>query len=227
MDILTSLDFLQAGQEFPPPSQLPRLARYRKNKQLFDKRRVIDREAYNHVAQVMGNSWRVVPYSLLINFYRKISYKTADMLFIEPPVFAAGEDEAKTDVINDILLNSTLMDIGRQNAIDASRYGDGVLVITKREIDGQMKGVLTITQPRYWYPVADPEDLRDIKYHVLAWEVSRGDENTSTWSFHVHEKGSVTKYEARLKGNLIQSVEEIVFEYNLLVSCGNLPNQSS
>jgi hypothetical protein len=209
MDILTSLDFLQVGQEFPPPSQLDRLARYRKNKQLFDKRRVIDRNAYNHVMQVMGNNWRVVPYSLLINFYRKISYKTADMLFIEPPVFGAGDDDTKTEVVNQIVLNSTLLDIGRQNAIDTSRFGDGVLVVTEREIDGKMRGVITITQPRYWYPVADPEDLRSIKYHVLAWKVSEKENRISEWVFHVHEKGSVTKYKATLKENVIESIEEV------------------
>jgi len=208
MDILTSLDFLQVGQEFPPPSQLKRLNKYRHNKQLYNKTRVIDRKSYNHIVQVMQDSWRVVPYSLMINFYRKISYKTADMLFIEPPVFGAGEDDAKKETVNQVVLNSTLLDIGRQSAIDTSRYGEGVLVITER--DGQ--GVITITQPRYWFPVADPEDLRSIKYHVLAWigdERNTKDGREFTLTVHIHEKGSVTKYEAKLKGNLIESVKEI------------------
>lgn len=207
MDILTSLDFLQAGQEFPPPSQLKRLGKYRHNKQLYNKMRVIDRKSYNHIVQVMQDNWRVVPYSLMVNFYRKISYKTADMLFIEPPVFGAGDDEAKNEIVNQVVLNSTLMDIGRQIAIDTSRYGEGVLVVTER--DGQ--GVLTITQPRYWFPVADPEDLRSIKYHVLAWigdERNTQDGREFTLTVHIHDKGLVTKHVAVLKGGRIDAIDE-------------------
>lgn len=207
MDILTSLDFLQVGQEFPPQSQLKRLNKYRHNRQLYNKTRVIDRKSYDHVAHVMGNSWRVVPYSLMINFYRKISYKIADMLFIEPPVFSSGNENAKKEIVNQVVLNSTLMDIGRQSAIDTSRYGEGVLVVTER--DGQ--GVITITQPRYWYPVADPEDLRSIKYHVLAWigdERNTKDGREFTLTVHIHDKGSVTKHIAVLKGGRIESIDE-------------------
>lgn len=216
MDILTSLDFLRADSEFPPPSQLARLAKYRHNKALFDKKGgAIDRKSYNHVVQVMDNHWRVVPYRLLLNLYRKISYKTADMLFVEAPVFGSVESNEASDInsqiVSEVVSNSNLVMLGWQAGIDTSRYGDGVLVVTERETEDGMRGVLTITQPMYWYPVADPEDLRNIKYQVLAWykEIeSKSKQREFMLTVHIHERGFVTKHEAIMRGGKIVSIDE-------------------
>ena len=211
--LLTSLDFLTVGQTFPPKSQQDRLNKYRENKALYKKTRIVDESTYNHMIQVIGKRFRVVPYSLMLNFYRKVSYKTADLLFTERPTYSGGGDAQKTDTIGEIVENSNLGDIGVQNAIDVSRYGDSILLLKQKEVDGKAKGVATISQPAFWYPVVSPKDLKEITHHVLAWKLDNGkkdkDKKTTIYDLYiqVHEKGKKTVYTATVKQGKIASVQ--------------------
>jgi len=164
--MLTSLNFLDKGRQFPPPSEEKRLARYTHNKRIFDNEhgRVYDQQL-RRIERVIGNLAEIISYPIVLNYQKKMSLKTADFLFMEPPTF---ESEKQQETVDDIVNESGLLQLGYQGAIDASRYGDAVLKIDKND-SGQ--GVIGISSPRYLFIVVDPEDMKRVTHYVLAWEV--------------------------------------------------------
>ena len=192
--MLTSLAFLDKGSEWPPPSEKLRMEMYNNNRKLFENEHAeVYREDLKRIERVIGNFAEVVSYPVIINFQKLLSLKTADLLIGDPPQITAGEPDTpeQTSIFN-IKLNSDLDNTAYEAAIDISRYGDGLLYI--REKDG--KGIIDITQPPYWYPVVDPENVKEVQYHVIAWDYEveeRGEKHKYVKAF-IHEKG---RYEIR------------------------------
>lgn len=218
-EVLTNLDFLNEGQPWPPSSQMPRLNRYRLNKSKFDNKLNINQKAYKYILNVINDRFRVVSYRMLINIYRKVSYKTADLLFVERPNFVTTEDSQKT--LTEIVDLSKLAAIGYEGALDTSYYGDVVFTIkipSLASVDGEESGEAEqgkartgITNPAYWFPVVSERDLKEIKHHVLAHVVTRlvedkdgKDIETNFLIYQIHEKGKYTVGERAItdEGNL-------------------------
>jgi len=192
--MLTSLRFLEPGVEWPPPSEKLRMEMYHNNRQLFEGDHAeVYREDFKRIERVIGNFNDVVSYPVIINFQKLMSLKIADLLLGDPPQITAGEpDSPEQETVLKIKENSDLNNTAYETAIDVSRYGDGLLYV--REKDG--KGIIDVTQPPYWYPVVNPENVKEIMYHVIAWEHEtevNGKKNKFIKAF-IHEKG---KYEAR------------------------------
>ena len=210
-EMLTSLDFLEKGMPWPPASQEPRLARYRLNKSKFDNKMFINEKAYKHIISLVGDNFRVISYRMLVNLYRKVTYKTADLLFVERPKYV-NKEESKQGVINEIVGLSKLGRIGYEGAEDVSIYGDTVytIEIPKLEpVDGeeaeQGKARMGITNPRYWFPVVHESNLKSIKYHVLAWVISRIELDANNQpverqflKYQIHDKGNYTNGEREI-----------------------------
>jgi len=211
--VLTNLDFLKEGQPWPPHSQKARLARYHLNEQKFDNEAAVNKSRYQRIINLIGNDFRVVKYKMLINFYRKVSYKTADLLFVERPQLVAKTEanQAAADEINEL---SDIGSLGYQAAIDASRFGDCVFFVESSAetqdgevIEATTPGHVTIISPNKWFPVSFESNVKKIQYHVLAWVVSRiitknGKEKEQKFlQYQVHEKGKYATGERRIEEN--------------------------
>lgn len=199
--MLTNLNFLKAGEIFPPASESARLKMYADNKALFETEHAsVYADTLKRIERVIGNFQDVISYPVIVNFQKKISLKTADLLLGEPPIITGDEDtgDTKQNAIDAIVKNSGLFDIMYQAAIDASRYGDGLLLIRK---DGD-HGIIDLTQPPLWFPIVSEDNIRSVQYHVLAWRV--GEERLKV---QIHSKGSYEVREYQLeRGTIVKQI---------------------
>jgi len=212
--MLVSLDFLKDGEPWPPPSEQERLARYAENKRKWEGEEIISARTMKIVAEFIETSktwlFRTQNYRILLNFYRKISLKVGDFLFQEDPGYSAStsrdieKTRKETEAVNDVVRESDLNSLGFELAIDASRYGDALLLIRKKD----SKQVATITQPKIWYPVVSPDNLKEIVFHVLAWTKSEGKKEDKILTYQIHEKGQFTQGSKTIKGGKIKKQKD-------------------
>ena len=216
--MLTSLDFLKVGKQWPPPGEEERLSKYEKNRLIFEgKHEQVYKESFKRISRVIGNFEEVVSYQVLINFQKLISLKIADFLLGEPPKITCGDDNSKHQIaLDNIAENSDLNNTCYSSAIDISRYGDGVFNIYK---DEEGKGIIDITQPSFYFKVVDPKNIKKVLYHVLAhtYEITDynkglfGNKETTTKYLYVqiHSKGLYEEFTYKLNAqNIISEVVE-------------------
>jgi hypothetical protein len=190
--MLTNLDFLNTGAKWPPESEVNRLLRYEENRKLFENEHAdVYASAFKRIERVIGNFNQVVSYATVVNFQKKISVKTADFLWIEPPKIKAGEDESPEQMaLQEIIERSDLFNTGYMNTLDLSRYGDGLLLIYK---EGNL-GRIDVTQPNIWFKVVDPLNIQRTLNHVLATASGKKGEKR-TLHVQIHYRGH---YEERV-----------------------------
>lgn len=195
--MLTSLDFLNIGQQFPPLSELERLDMYRKNKALFENEQaIVYSEAFERISRVISNFDEVVSYPVIVNYQKLISLKVADLLFGEPPKIVAGEDDSKEQLtVDTIIKNTNLFNTGYEVSIDLSRYGDGLKYIYKNGDKGQ----IDVAQPCMWFLVVDPMNIKRIVNHVQAFE--RMDGEAKYLTVRIHYVGYYIEREYLLEGS--------------------------
>lgn len=189
--MLTNLDFLNVGAKWPPESEIQRLLRYEENRKLFENEHAdVYAAAFKRIERVIGNFEQVVSYATVVNFQKKISVKTADFLWIEPPKIKAGDDDSPEQLaLQEIIDRSDLYNTGYMNTLDVSRYGDGLLLVYKEGTSGR----IDVTQPNIWFKVVNPLNIQRAIYHVLATAIGKKGEKR-TLSVQIHSRGS---YEER------------------------------
>lgn len=214
--MLTSLDFLKINQQFPPASEVHRLEKYHKNKLIFENQheRVYE-ESFKRISRVIGNFQDIVSYVVVANFQKLMSVKIADFMFGEEPIISCGDDDSKEQIAVDAIKeNSELMNTCYSLAIDLSRYGDAVFNIYK---DDEGKGIIDITQPSFYFKVVDPQNIKKVKYHILAHKYKVEKEYNSFTRkqnyeeflyVEIHTKGYIDKYTYKLKGDSIYKVKD-------------------
>lgn len=184
--MLTDLSFLNIGQQFPPLSEYDRLEMYQHNKKLFESEHAeVYAESFKRIERVISNFQEVVSYPVVVNYQKLITLKLADLLLGEPPKIVAGETNSKEQqTVDKIIENTDLFNTSYENAIDVSRYGDGLFYVYQ---DGD-NGMIDVTQPAYWYPIVDPKNIKRILYHVIAWTYMIGE--AKYLYVQIHSKGS-------------------------------------
>lgn len=234
-EVLTNLGFLEEGQPWPPTSQKPRLNRYKLNKSKFDNELNINREAYDYILNVINDRFRVVSYRMLINLYRKVTYKTADLLFVERPTYITKDENQEE--LNEIVELSNLGLIGYEGAEDVSIYGDAIYTIKIPSLkpEGadppaepeQAKARMGITNPAYWFPVVEETDLKEIKHHILAHVVTRLEENKEKKEvevnyliYQIHDKGSYQIGERKIKDDWTLGEKTVVKKGSDIIETG-------
>ena len=159
--MLTDLNWIAPGKAFPPIEEEERLKAYKRYSAMFDKKygEVFGAEFAN-----MGMELRMknVDVKTFVNYPQLLSKKTADFVCGEPPAIEVGEN---TDRLQDELDAMSFDNILYEAVLDVSRYGNAV---TKTLNDR-----VSITPPKYWFPVVDEYDQKKIKYQVIAFVVDR------------------------------------------------------
>lgn len=203
--MLTDLSFLEPGKPWPPPSEVERLERYAYNRKLFandcDEKY---REQAKRIERVIGNYQDCVSYHLALNYPKRVSLKTADMLLGEPPKWDAGE---KTKELDAIASRSTIISTLRELVLDISMCGEGLLY-DRRTDKG---GIIDIAAPETWFPVVSPNNIKEVTHHVLAWmySVGEGDQKKEYLKQVIHERGKYTERLNLLDGGRIgRAVEQ-------------------
>jgi hypothetical protein len=200
--VLYDLTFLNIGEHWPPASEYDRIEKYKNNKSLFDNEHArVYNEAFKRIERVINNFQEVVSYPVIVNYQKLISLKEADLLLGEEPKITAGEpDSAEQKSIDAIKKNTDLINKAFEATIDVSRYGDGLLYICG-DADPSKGGMIHVSQPPIWFPIVDPENIKVIKAHVLAWIIGESTD-TPVLSVQIHEKGRYEKRQYRLEKSI-------------------------
>ncbi len=188
--MLTSLDFLKSGEAWPPLQERDRLKSYKYNRLLFEgEHSAVYEEQFKRIQRIIGNFGDVVSYPIIVNFQRLLSLKVADLLLGEPPKIICNKNQEK---VNKLILESNLMNIAYEIALDVSRYGTGIFYIHNDETG---KGTISITQPSCWFPVVSGENIKNVLYHVLAWTYTSKENGREKnyITMEIHERGCITK----------------------------------
>ncbi len=175
--MLTDLSWLDIGKPFPPECTRNRLRRYRENRALFeDKHYDVYKEQFRRIERVIGNFGEVVSYATIVNYQKLISLKTADLAFGEKPSITVADDTKQT-VIDDIVIYTELIDKLYTSALDISRYGDSIIMLTS-------DGNVDVVSPALWFPIVDEINIRRFKYHVFGF-IYIIDSKTETYGLKV------------------------------------------
>jgi len=207
--MITSLDSIRQGQSFPPFSEMPRLDRYRVNKQLFDnKPQAVWVDLVRRLEGDQGASLL-----LALNYPQRISKLWADMLFGETPRITVYPEtpENNTDIAQ-MLLASDFWNVSYQVALDVSRYGTGIY---KLWVDGTPK--FQAIPPHMWFPVVNPNDINSVYAHIIAW-ISKGGElygygSDEVLLMEIHTAGKIEYRAHKMQGGFIgEDITELVFD---------------
>ena len=199
---MKNLDFLKAGQMFPPLEEAKRVGACIDYDLMYDGNTYAVEEKHfrqtlnnlNKLACLLGwtNSYVAVEY----NYFQLCSIKTADFVCGEiPDIVSNARDEKekkRQQEIIDTIRKETKFDIKHYDAwVDVSRYGESYLRIYAKN----GKNIFTLQSPAMLFRITDEEDDYEIKHYVVAWLTQGG----SVLSVQIHSKGSYIKQEYRIR----------------------------
>lgn len=208
--MLTSLNFLKVGKQFPPASEEERLSKYYKNKLIFEgKHEEVYADTFNRIKRIVNNFEDVISYSMTINFQKLISFKFADFTCGEFPKITCGDDNSiQQKAIDKIIENSKLKSRLYSSAVDLSRFGDTILNVFRND---EGNGEIGITQPNFYYKVVDPKNIDKVVNHILAntYEIETESKNIFSTSYYtkkylyvqIHYKGYYEEFTCELNEN--------------------------
>lgn len=194
--MLTNLDFLNTGEKFPPVCEQRRMEMYQKNRELFESEHSeVYREELKRIERVIGNFENIISYPVVVNFQKEISLTLADLLLGEPPLITADNQKMVDLIVANGDSDEDLICTANNATIDYSRYGDGLFHVYK---DGEQPVIETL-QPRTWFPVVSEDNIKKMRYHVLAW--CYGD--NERLKVQIHSKGSYEEREYSINKGII------------------------
>lgn len=172
-------------EDWPPQSERARLKRYSDFRALFD-----------------GDHDKVLDERHLARDYKL--YIACNIPGLEPKIFAdlmLGEpvtlefpedtpDEAQA-VVNRIWEENDLQTLAYENVLETSPLGDGVFVISR---DDDEQATVRTFQPEQWFPLLNPDNVRDVLAHSLCWVKSARIDGKDRDYLRVigHHKGMIT-----------------------------------
>jgi len=204
--LLTSLDFLQPGKPWPPPSEAERLERYAQNKLLFEGKH---EQVFKDWIRLLREDQQAT-LEIVLNWHKRLSTLFADLLLGEPPkITASDQGSPEQKAVERVIEDNGLINVAYEVALDVSRYGTGLF---KVRYDG--RAIIEGQQPAIWFPVVAPDNVKDIQAHVLAWTYEedtqeRGKTVTKKYlKTEIHERGKITTVLYELKDGMIGALLE-------------------
>ncbi|MBA1336720.1 MAG: hypothetical protein HPY66_3155 [Firmicutes bacterium] len=203
--MLTSLDFLQPGKPWPPPTEAERLERYAQNKLLFEGKH---EQVFQDWIRLLREDQQAT-LEIVLNWHKRLALLFADLLLGEPPMITVGDkDSPEQQTVERIIEDNGLMNVAYEVALDVSRYGTGLF---KVRYDG--RAIIEGQQPAIWFPVAKPDNIKDIVAHVLAYTYETeektliGTRKLNHLKAEIHERGKLTTITYLLKDGVISAEE--------------------
>ncbi len=209
--MLTNLNFLNVGAPWPPPSELERLTGYKENRRLFEGEH--DKVFKDWVRLLRADQQATL--EIILNWPKRLSTLFADLLLGEPPQVEAGEEGSKEqEAVTRLIEVNNLFNTAYEVALDVSRFGVGLFKIRHDE-----RAIVEAQTPLVWYPVVQPDNVKDVTAHVLGWDYEQ--EEQSIWGakmqrylkLEIHEKGCITTRLHKLAaGNIAGLIEESIVQ---------------
>lgn len=214
--MLTSLDFIQPGQRWPPLSEKERLQKYEDNKNLFEGKPDLVFKDWNRILREDGQA----TIEMVLNWHKRLSTLWADLLIGEPPKITCGEFEgAEQAQLNRIMSDNDILNLCYEVILDHSRFGTGLFKIRADESRVYLEG----QSPSCWFPVVNPVNVKEVTAHVLAWtweevkqNIFKQEQKTKYLQVEIHEKGKITTRRFIVEGENIakqipiEGVDEVV-----------------
>lgn len=188
--MLTNLNWLADGEQYPPAAEKERISQYRVNEQLFLTKHS---EAWRSDFETIARQLRKKNYDVetVFNYQQLLSKKTADFVCGEP---ATIETEGNTDELKKLLDRQGFNTKLYESIIDISRYGNGIPKIVGTG--------LSIVSPVYWFPIVDPADLKNVVQHVIAYPTNSDAKGVMTELYvEIHNIGSIEQRTYSYDGN--------------------------
>jgi hypothetical protein len=102
----------------------------------------------------------------VLNWPKRLSTLWADLLAGDPPGFTIGEpDSPEQKQLDAIIKRNKFQTLIYDVSIDISRFGDGLMKLAVKDA----KSIIGAQSPSFWFPVVSIADVKDVRYHVLAW----------------------------------------------------------
>ena len=159
---LSSVAYVREGATWPPVSENVRVQRAHSNVRLYrgDFSELnpddVDRSQLRFRGLTQTPQLRVT-----FNMFRMVARLWPELVFGTNPVLDYdGADAALTARLE--RLTPHLLRAGAAAVKDCIRYGVGVLITRK-------PGMVEVVDPRFWFPVTAPDDLNDIRGHIIAY----------------------------------------------------------
>lgn len=192
--MLTNLDFLSPGQQWPPPSEAERLQKYEQNRLLWEGRH---EHVFKAAFQRLLRDEDRMSIEFVLNWPKRLSTLWADLLLGETPTVSAGEaDSAEQQAVDRLIEENDFWNTAYEGVIDISRYGTGVF---KVRFDG--RGIIEAIPPSLWFPVFDPDNIKSVIAHVIGW--AYGGEQDRRLKMEIHTPGYIEHREYAMKGDAI------------------------
>lgn len=186
--MLTELDFIAVGKEFPPKCERQRLADIESDRKLYDGEHAeVFREALRRIEKT--DVWERRTDSVILNWCEKVPLVFADLLAGEPGSIYA-KDVAKQDALDAIVEDLQPMVAVHEGTVEVGAVGDCVVKLAP---DGRS---LLPVPAEFWYPIVDKHDTRKIVRHVIAWVTNTGthDKPKHEGYAEIHDPGSITTF---------------------------------
>lgn len=205
--MLTSLNFLEPGQPWPPPTEVERLERYAQNRLLFEGKHEL---VYKDWIKLLREDQQAI-LEMVLNWHKRLTLLFADLLLGEPPRIIAGDQGSQEqDTVERLIEDNGLFNVAYEVALDVSRYGTGLF---KVRYDG--RAIIEGQQPAVWFPVVAPDNLKEITAHVLGYDYEAEEPGAfgrrvkrQYLKTELHEKGKITTTLYLLKGGTIGEIVE-------------------
>lgn len=183
--MLYDLNFLKNGAEFPPREEIRRLDAYRVNAMLMDDEMWAALPEYKQrVLYILSNfALNSNPvYLFNANYWSDLVNKMQELAYGDPPEIIVKNADTQ---IRNILSDTDLIDKADEGCADFVALGDWVTKV--------VGNTFINIDPSTWFPIVSYENVKEIKYHVLAWIAPVGEQKFEL-HVQVHEKG---KYKNR------------------------------
>ena len=215
---VTNLNFLEVGGLYPPNTEIDRLFKYKRYKEIFDSKLGDAYKAF--IKTSTGNIWdgmvdnmkAIFTNPKIMNYGRAITKKTVDLALSRKPSITCDTDEGDLELV-EITRETGFWKKVKLGLIDVSIYGNGYLrEYNKKDRMLKKNGKLTDGEagcnaivPELVTVVVNPLNKEDIQYYVIGWvdeivtytKIPTGTEVENTeyfLSLEIHGKG---EYEYR------------------------------
>jgi hypothetical protein len=209
--LLTNMNFLNIGAPWPPPSELERVTLYKQNRDLFEGKH--DKVFKDWIRLLRDDQQATL--EVILNWPKRLTTLFADLLLGEPPQIEAGDEGSQEqEVVTRIIEDNNLFNTAYEVALDVSRFGVGLFKIRHDE-----RAIVEAQTPLVWFPVVQPDNVKDVTAHVLGWDYEQ--EEQSGWGaklqrylkLEIHEKGRITtRLHKMAAGNIAGLIEENVVQ---------------
>ncbi|MDE6579641.1 MAG: phage portal protein, partial [Ruminiclostridium sp.] len=140
--MLTNLNWLNSGAEYPPAAEKERIENYKTNEKLF---RTKHSEVYKQFFEELTTRLhldKADKIRTILNYHQLLSKKTADFVCSEPPTIETEDD---TDELSRRLEKMQWARKLYEGIIDISRYGNAVFKFVGQRV--------SVVDPKYWFPI--------------------------------------------------------------------------